>query len=307
MCRKLVALVLILTFAGAASAQLAARWTFDSGTAQNDAGYAGPAANGSLEGGAGIVFDAGGNGGIPWDPLKEPSLVADLSAEADYINCGGGGGGWGDLAGDKVVTSMAWYKPINAVGDIGNFETVISKGTGEAGPGAWSLNSYGTAGDMAFQSFSNPGWQGLPSGNPDSWDGQWHHVAGQFKPEGDYGAGWEQATSLIYVDGVLWNSSTRWGNGDLNILDVIIGCEANAIATGHANWRNFDGYVDDVRVYDEFVSDAEIYDIYIEGLIPEPATIALFGFGGLALLRKRQRRGFLTNCDRRPLSLTGFL
>ena len=281
MCRKLVALVLILTFAGAASAQLAARWTFDSGTAQNDGGSAGPAADGSLEGGASIVFDAGGNGGIPWDPLKEPSLVLSLDGIDDGVNCGGGGGGWGDLNGDKVVTAMAWYKYVHVEGQDENFDEIVCKGTGESGTGAWSLNLYGRAADVAFQSFSNPGWQGLPSGNPDSLDGEWHHVAGQFKPEGDYGAGWEQATSNIYVDGVLWNSSQRWGNGDLNVLDVIIGYLAG-------DGRRWSGYLDDVRVYDEFLTGAQVYDCYVEGLIPEPATIALLGLGGLALLRKKR-------------------
>ena len=285
MYNKLLAVTVILVFAGTASAGLVARYTFDDGTANNQGGSAGAVADGSLEGGANIIFDAGGNGGVPGDPMKEPSLVVGLTLAADYINCGGGGGGWGDLAGDCIVTIMAWYKPTNA--SPGNFETVISKGTGEAGTGAWSLNSYGTVADIAFQSFSNPGWQGLPSTCPISFDGQWHHVAGQFKPEGDYGAGWEMATSNIYVDGVLWNSSQRWGNGDLNVLDVIIGCEANTLTQNPA-WRNFYGYVDDLRVYDEFLTGAQIYDCYVEGLIPEPATIALLGLGGLAMLRKKR-------------------
>lgn len=289
MCRKLVALVLILAFAGSALAGLAARYTFDDGTATNVGGSAGAAANGSIEGNAVIVADAGGNGGFPFNPDKAPSTgVLDLTGNADpytaygYVNCGGGGGGWGDLNGDSVVTVMGWFKwGGDVVGRDNNFATVVSKGTGESGTtaGGWSCANYSRSNDISFNSFSNPSWMGLPSTNPLSFNGSWHHVAAQWRPEGSYG----QGTSNIYVDGVLWNSASRWGAGNLNVRDIYIG--ANAAAGSSRTWY---GYIDDVRIYDEFLSAGEIEACYIEGLIPEPATIALLGLGGLALLRKKR-------------------
>jgi len=44
----------------------------------------------------------------------------------------------------------------------------------------------------------------------------------------------------------------------------------------------YDGYIDEVRVYDEALDAAAI-----QALVPEPATIALLGLGGLLLRRRR--------------------
>ena len=60
----LIISVILQVFAGAASADLVARYTFADGSADNVGGSAGSAADGSFEGGANIVWDDGGNGGV---------------------------------------------------------------------------------------------------------------------------------------------------------------------------------------------------------------------------------------------------
>lgn len=49
----------------------------------------------------------------------------------------------------------------------------------------------------------------------------------------------------------------------------------------------FGGSLDEVRIYDRALSEAEA-SYLLTGCVPEPTTIALLGFGGLSVLRRRR-------------------
>ncbi len=52
--------------------------------------------------------------------------------------------------------------------------------------------------------------------------------------------------------------------------------------------RVFDGLVDNVRFYDEALSLSELEALRQGDIIPEPASLAMLGLGGLAMLRRRR-------------------
>ena len=73
--------LVVTNVAQAADPSVLACYTFDDGTAVNVGGSAGSAANGTLQGGASIIYDAGGNG-------KEESYVLDVTGSPQHVNCG---------------------------------------------------------------------------------------------------------------------------------------------------------------------------------------------------------------------------
>ena len=80
-------------------------------------------------------------------------------------------------------------------------------------------------------------------------DDRWHHIAGVY----EYGPDEANPGELrLYIDGVESNSHPAWGNISLNNFPVYIG--ENAQATG----REFNGLIDDVRIYSRALSGSEI-------------------------------------------------
>lgn len=77
---------------------------------------------------------------------------------------------------------------------------------------------------------------------------QWRHLAGTY----------DGTTMRLYVDGVLVNSKSHTAGGDLDSYP------AHTVTMGDsiAGYREFNGYLDDVRVYSRALTEGQVAEIY---------------------------------------------
>jgi hypothetical protein len=257
--KKLVFLavfVLVLVVAANAPAALVGEWTFENGTTDT----AGGAQAGTLMNGAAIIDDPTSvRGG------KVLALYGSPGGIDDYMNVGGGRASekapptWADSEDFKLEM---WAK-LNVDADSG-WWGMAGKMTNIAYPG--NANTfyieYNPGNWMEFKTYGNGPQPNGTFCDVTNWpnDQQWH------KYEFVYNA----AVTAVYIDGALalslandyTNGPRTYGPGD-----IWIG------ALSRWSGEAFNGYIDDVRWYDT----------------PEPATMALLGLGGLALLRRKVR------------------
>ena len=203
-------------------------WKCNQSQGPNVADSSGNGLAGKLVGAAGIVEDA------------QRADVLNIGSEGGHVDCGN------DSAFDITdsISVVAWAK-------VGVFDkesqAIISKGES-----AWRLCRSWIADTLTFKC---DGLQGLSTpdtvvaGKTNVDDGKWHHIVGTYDG---------QAIAL-YVDGILDGSKSARGEIDTNAFPLWIG--GNAARTGKRD-RDWNGRIDDVRVYNRALSSDEVRELY---------------------------------------------
>jgi TolA-binding protein len=202
---------------------LVARYEFE-GEANNSVGANHGTLNGNPTYGAGISGQA----------IK-------LDGNGDYVNCRNGS----SFNLTNRITVAAWIK-VNAFDE--KYQAIITKGDN-----SWRLARSSGSNNIEFACNGTAAtrWTGkgevswAVSGTTSVNDGKWHHIAGVFDGSGLY----------LYIDGVLEAAKSAAKSIDISNYDMCIG--SNAQAPG----REWNGLIDDVRIYNYALSQAEIVSV----------------------------------------------
>ena len=285
MFKKLFCLLAVLAIAGSANAALIAYYDFGmSAPTSANMGTAGSAADGVLVGNAQIIdIDTTGRG-VEY-ALQLGNTTGSGLADSSYMNITNGDDTWYDTAIPltlgarsyaawvrmETTTTQSW----SIIASKG-FETAVNLAAGT--PAGNGMDQIVFSHQTGFASWSPiKGTVGVMS------DTYWWHVVGTID-------GVDYKTGSLYINGALQDSRQTWGPLYQNDLDLLIGAEPNR--TGFQFGWN--GMLDDVRIYDEGIDAQGAMDLFVNTYhesrptIPEPATIALLGLGGLALLRRKR-------------------
>ncbi|NIP28295.1 MAG: tetratricopeptide repeat protein [Phycisphaerae bacterium] len=211
---------------------LIAHYEFE-GFAVDTSGFQ-PPANGTLFGNPAYVDGVFGRG-------------IYLDGDGDYVDCGNAS--YFDIT--EQITVAAWIKVVEF---DKKYQTIIAKGDN-----SWRLARVSDSNNIEFACNGTAAtkWTGVGeipwavSTTTGVNDGKWHHIAGVF-----------DGTQLyLYIDGVLEAAKRAAKSIDISSYNVFIG--ANAQVPG----RQWNGLIDDVRIYNYALIQAEIVSIMGENEI----------------------------------------
>ena len=244
---KILPISLLLLLPAASNAELVAHWTLEEGAGTT-------AADSTANGYAGTIA-----GGATWTTADLPPVSGGTTAAVDFdgaddqIDIVGFKGVTG--TGDRTIT--AWIK--TGINNPNQNKGIVSWGTNLTTE-KWTFriqNSNGTPGTIRIEANG-----GFFVGNTVVTDTEWHHVAVTWANDGTPNV----QDAKLYVDGVL---DAEFGNvvtppsasqsiaiNTASVADVRIGADFQVA-------HNWDGQIDDVRIYDEALSAVEIAEIAI--------------------------------------------
>jgi len=239
MCKKLiylVSLVLVLSTAGNASAELVAYWKFDEGSGTTAFDSSGNGLDGTLMGDT--QWAAGKMGG-----------ALEFDGDGDYVDCGNNE--LFDITDELTVSAWVNIRSVTAA-----WMAVVTKGDS-----AWRISINNTTQGMHFAfEDGTRGWQAANSTTELPLN-EWHHVCGTYDLKNG---------ARIYLDGVLEGTNPDILGITHSTYNVYIGENEQAVN------RWWDGFIDDIQLYNHALTEGEILGAmqgagaYPYSLAPDP-------------------------------------
>jgi hypothetical protein len=191
-------------------------------------------------------------------------FVLSFDGDNEYVEMGSITSGHPLMLNGSDLTISAWFYQVDGSGDT--FQRIIDKSTGSDAAGGYALWCHPTDRTVGL-SVNGNSYGGTYSAQSNQYSfSTWHHLVGVIT----------STSATLYVDGVEVTAS--WGTGSASQPP---NTTANLrIGTWYTTAREWDGFLDDIRIYNRVLTVPEIqhlfnpqtrYELWSE---PEIATLA---------------------------------
>jgi len=250
-----LAVVALVSSVSYSHADLVGWWDFEEGVGTTTADQSGNGHNGTL--GAGATWST-----TEVAPVPSGSTASIAFDGTDLAHVLMNGYKADEIGGTKSRTLAAWIKSAPGVTPVGSNLGFFGYGT-NAGGSKWNFRTQDGNGpiDGNIRVEVNGGYI---VGSTVVIDNMWHHVAMTWEDDGTPNV----SDVLLYVDGVLETISISLDR-EVN-TDTVNGIDLS-ISDDHSQ-REWNGWLDDIRIYDEVLSAAAILEL----ATGTPAIISTF-------------------------------